>query len=137
MPIYFKPLSETRYSFEYVGAVSDDDVDTAETQWLAAMRNADAAGKRLVLFVDGLRSEGMSAKQRQVTADFSIKHEGLIRRVCVAQAVTLDSALQRGILTAILWLKPPPTELRAFKTRAEAEAFLDEVERKNHLARSA
>ena len=26
MPIYFKPLSETRYSFEYVGAVSDDDV---------------------------------------------------------------------------------------------------------------
>lgn len=137
MPIHFKPLSESRYSFTYVGAVSDDDVDVAQAQWLGAMSKADAAGKRLVLFVDGLRSEGLSAKQRQVTADFTTKHEGLIRRVCLAQAVTLESALQRGILTAILWLKPPPTDLRAFKTRAEAEAFLDEVERKNNLARSA
>lgn len=137
MPIHFKTLSDTRYSFEYVGGVTDDDVDTAQAQWLAAMRKADAAGKRLVLFVDGLRSEGLSAKQRQVTADFSIKHEGLIRRVCAAQAVLLESALQRGILTAIFWLKPPPTELRVFKTRAEGEAFLDEVERKSGLARSA
>ena len=136
MPIHFKPLSETRYSFEYVGAVTDEDVDMAQSQWLGAMRKADTGGRRLVLLVDGLRSEGPSAQLGQVTADFSIQHEGLIRRVCAAQAVLLESALQRGILTAIFWIKPPPTDLRVFKTRAECEAFLDEVERKQ-LVRSA
>ena len=137
MPIHFKRLSETRVLFDYVGAITDREVDLAHEQWLDALREADAAGRRIVLLADGTRSEGMTAHQRRVTAEFTVKHEALIRRVCAGQGVVIVSAIQRGIMTAILWIKPPPTELRAFKTRAEAEAFLDEVERGEAISKSA
>ncbi|MCA9533595.1 MAG: hypothetical protein KC593_07955 [Myxococcales bacterium] len=137
MAIHFKRLSDTRVLFDYVGAISDREVDVAHEQWFSALREADAAGRHVVLLADGTNSEGMSASQRRVTAAFTETHEALIRRVCAAQAVVIVSAIQRGIMTAILWIKPPPTDLRAFKTRAEAEAFLDDIERGAFVSKSA
>ena len=137
MPIHFKRLSDTRVMFAYDGDVTDRDVDVAHEQWLAALREGDSQGKRMVLLADGTLSNGMSASQRRTTAEFTEQHVALLRRVCAPQAVVIVSAIQRGIMTAILWVKPPPVELRAFKTREEAEAYLDEVERGAALSKSA
>jgi hypothetical protein len=137
MPIHFQRISDTRGLFVYDGDITDREVEVAQAQWLTVMRECDVAGKRVTLLADGTRSSGMSARQRRISAEFSDRNEALLRRVCAAQAVVLVSALQRGVLTAIMWLKPPPVDLRAFKTREEAEAFLDEVERGQALSRSA
>lgn len=40
-------------------------------------------------------------------------------------------------MTAILWIKPPPTDVREFKTRAQAEALLDDIERGAAVSKSA
>jgi hypothetical protein len=129
MPIEFKRVSDSRVEFVYDGAFDDHDLERAHEQWLAFMKKADAERRQVVLLADGARSQGMSASQRRATADFQVRHEALIRRVCIAQAVVIISSVQRGILTAILWLKPPPTLLKAFGTRSEATAFLDDMER--------
>lgn len=128
MPIFFKQLTDTRIEFVYVGATTDADMAASHERWLEVLERADATGGRFVLLADGTASGGMTAAQRRISAEFTAQHASLIARVCAAQAVVIVSAIQRGVLSAIVWLAPPPAPLRAFATRDAAERYLDEVE---------
>lgn len=128
VPVLCKKLSRSRVGFTFIGDIRDEEVHQSNAQWLENMQQADAEGRQLVLLVDGRESNGMSAGQRKVTVDFAEQHDALIRRVCAGQALVLSSAIQRGVLTAILWIKPPATLMKTFGTLEDAERFLDEIE---------
>lgn len=129
MPIDIRFPRPNRIEFDYVGAITDREFLEAQARWHEILKKADVERRRITMLVDGARSEGMSAGQRRIAADFSKEQAALLKRVVAAQAVVLVSSIQRGVLTAIVWLNPPPAPLKAVSTREEGIAYLDEVER--------
>ncbi len=125
MPIDFVIRSDTRAEFIFKGGLDDAEFEDAHAKWLSFVQDADAGGRQVELLVDGTHSEGLTAGQRRYSAAFTKEHEALLRRVCRGQAVVIVSAIQRGVMTAIFWLAPSPVPIKAFGTRAEAEAHLD------------
>lgn len=75
------------------------------------------------LIVDANRSRGFSARQRQMQADYIASGIDLSRRYLRAFAFVAESAMQRGMLTAIFWLRRPEWPHRVCRTIEEAEAW--------------
>jgi hypothetical protein len=76
--------------------------------WLVRLDRLFRRGERFALALDVRDAPLPTATQRQEVAKLSSAwHERNPRRMA-AQAVVMNSALQRGILTAILWLSGPP-----------------------------
>jgi len=48
------------------------------------------------------------ARSRRLTADWMAEHEALLRTRCAGVDFAFPTALSRGVLTAIFWLKAPP-----------------------------
>jgi hypothetical protein len=65
----------------------------------------------------------MTARQRKMVADWGKAHIEQIRRVNVASAVVIESALVRGALTALTWLFEPPTPQKLVRTLREGLDF--------------
>lgn len=136
MPTEFEILSPTRALVVYAGDISDADVETAQTRGMDFLRDVRNRGERAVMMIDGSTSNGVSAKQRRKMAEFNDANTSLLAAACEAQALVLSSTVQRGVLTAVLWIWKPPMTLKPFATRAEASAWLDTIEQQR-LARSA
>jgi hypothetical protein len=73
--------------------------------------------------VDSTASWGFNAKQRRMQADYIASGIELSRYYLKALAFVAGSQLQRGMLTAIFWLKPPQSPHRVFSSVWEAEAW--------------
>jgi hypothetical protein len=67
------------------------------------------AGRRIVIH-DATWSGPTSAMQRRMQADWLKKHEDQLRKLTIASVFVIPSTFVRGVLTAILWLQPLPTE---------------------------
>lgn len=128
MPIEFSQVSPTRAVVVYAGDISDAEVMKSHERVGAFLHEARDAGLRVALLVDGSNSNGVSARQRQMMAEFNDAHASLLASHCLGQGLALTSAIQRGVLTAMLWLRKPPAPLKAFATRAEASQWLDLLE---------
>jgi hypothetical protein len=80
-----------------------------------------------VLVIDARVAPLHTPKERQEVAErvrFSYEH---YPRGMAAMAILLETALQRGIFTAITWLSPRTFPVRAFATQAKAESWLREA----------
>lgn len=75
----------------------------------------------LVVIAD--ESRGFSAKQRQMQADYIASGMDLSRRYLRGFAFVAASAMQRGMLTAIFWLRPPEWPHRVFRSVEEASVW--------------
>jgi len=64
--------------------------------------------KMRVLVQDARTSGQVPAIQRKMQADWLKQHEARLRDLTLGSAFVIDSALVRGLLTAILWLQPLP-----------------------------
>lgn len=114
--------------FESPGArpVSEIDTDSfyAELDRLLRRRERFAT-------LHDLRDTRPDATRRKRFADWIETHEAELRLRLAAHAVVVDSTLQRGMITAILWMTSPPCPMKVFDDREEAERWLLEM-----LARS-
>ena len=64
--------------------------------------------ERYAILLDLRRvSHGADAKQRRRYADFLEETSPDLARLCLGTAYLTESLLTRGVLTAVLWLKPP------------------------------
>jgi hypothetical protein len=63
---------------------------------------------------------------RKKQADWMKKHADITRTNCVAIAFVMNSAVVRGVLTAVLWLSDMPTAYRVVGTVSEAEEWCAE-----------
>lgn len=86
-------------------------------------RMIDERGGRYSLVLDNRLARHMSATQRKVIADDMAKHAERTKRLCLGTAFVFDSALMRGILTAVFWLRQPEVETRVFGDFDEAMSW--------------
>lgn len=59
-------------------------------------------------------------KRRARFAQFLQERGDSIRKYMVANAVVVDNAMLRGVVTAVLWVTPSPCPYRVFPTRDSA-----------------
>ena len=77
-------------------------------------------GERSFMLTDLSRLvEAAPASQRKYAADFMSEHRDLIRRVSAGAGIVAKSAVVRGGITAVFWIRPPPVETRVVATREE------------------
>jgi hypothetical protein len=82
-----------------------------------------APGEKIFLLVDLSRSkEGTPASQRKYAAEFAGRLEALQKRTVLGSAIVLTSAVMRGVITAVFWLRPPTVPTKIVATREEALA---------------
>jgi hypothetical protein len=98
--------------------------DAEFSGWLERLGQLFQRGERFALLVDVREAPLPTATERQDVATLLRTWHARHPYRMAAQAIVLKSALQRGILTAILWLAGPIYPTRAFSTMAEAEAWL-------------
>lgn len=86
----------------------------------AHMRRCATEKRRTVTVVDLAQADQATAVQRKMQAAWLAEHEALLREVSLGTAFAVPSALVRGALTAIFWIKPPPHDYTLVATFDEA-----------------
>jgi hypothetical protein len=100
--------------------VNDDSALDASYDALDALLAREIS---LVALFD-LRGGASSARRRQRLSEWQRERSALLRRLVLAMAVVVHSQLERGFVTAALWLFTPPFPLRVFTSTDEAETWL-------------
>ncbi len=76
------------------------------------------------LLVFDMRGASSSSTRRRKFAEWCKRHAGSLERLLVASAIVAASSLERGFVTAALWLDTPPWPMRVFASSTEAETWL-------------
>lgn len=117
-------VDATRWPVLIVQRLSDSIADAALASALeASARMIDERASRYSLVLDNRLARNMSATQRKLIADDMAKHAERTKRLCLGTAFVFDSALMRGILTAVFWLREPEVETRVFGDIEEAVSW--------------
>jgi len=93
----------------YGSSHSEQALDEAYTSWLKLMNRG-----RHVLILDITRGNiASTAKDRARAADWVTKHEVQMKSRQLANVLVATSAVERGLITAVFWIKPPaiPTHI--------------------------
>ena len=98
---------------------ADEDV----RRYLGQLRLLRERRQAYALVIDANRSRGFTAPQRQMQAEYIASGVELSRKYLKALAFVASSAMQRGMLTAVFWLRRPESPYRVFSTRTEAQAW--------------
>lgn len=76
-------------------------------------------------FIHDLRGvQRMDAARRRRFVEYVESHADLVRELVDGYAVLVDSKVMAGVVTAVLWLVPPPCPMKMFTSEAEAVSWL-------------
>lgn len=84
-------------------------------------------GERASLLVDISRTRVGDARVRQRVSKTFMRTQRMAGDAVVGQAFVVANRVQRGALTAVLWLFSPAWPLRVFTSRSDAMAWLREL----------
>jgi hypothetical protein len=88
--------------------------------WVGELSEKTPLGEKSFMLTDLSRlEEAAPASQRKYAADFMNQHRDLIRRASAGAGIVAKSAVVRGGITAVFWIRPPPVETRVVATREE------------------
>lgn len=76
--------------------------------------------ERHAMVMDLSQIKQATARQRKMAADFNADNEETLRQYRVGSAFVVRSALVRGVLTAIFWMRRPPYEYTVTSVREDA-----------------
>lgn len=79
-----------------------------------------------VTILDARRAVRNPATQRKKQAEWIERHTEQLRKYSLGTAFIINSPLVRGVLTAILWVRPLPTQHTVVSTMEEAEAWVQQ-----------
>ncbi|HET6332125.1 MAG TPA: hypothetical protein VFG30_02885 [Polyangiales bacterium] len=79
--------------------------------------------QRFMLVFD-MRGASSTPARRHKFRDWCQRHEDPLTRLLVAGAIVAASSIERGFVTASLWISTPPWPMRVFSDSSEAEAWL-------------
>jgi hypothetical protein len=88
-----------------------------------ALEQVLARRQRFLMLFD-LRGASSSPSRRRRLLEWGLRHEPELRAYLGASALVVGNGLERGFVTAMLWLHPVPWPMRVFSSVAEAEAWL-------------
>lgn len=106
-----------------VGRSTDEDLDVYHDEVVRVMRRAAEAHRTLVFVIDGREAAPADAMRRRKIATWVAAHSALIKVSVRAMAIVLSNPLQRGVLKALMWLRPYPCPYRIFSSLDEADAW--------------
>jgi uncharacterized protein YejL (UPF0352 family) len=110
------PLLRLRYVGEY-----------SDAELAMFLRKLDAVlelpGKKVCL-IDLSGAAAGSATQRQMQASWIGRQEKVLAKEFAAAAIVTDSAIIRGTVTAVFWIRPLPFPTRVTSTVQSAEEWL-------------
>jgi hypothetical protein len=97
--------------------------DAASTQalgWVEELWRTTPLGDKSFMLTDLSRMrEGAPASQRKYAAEFMERNRDLQVRASAGGVIVAPSAITRGIITAVFWLKPSPVASKVVSTREE------------------
>lgn len=82
-----------------------------------------ARNRTFVVLFD-MRGATSSSERRRRLLEFGERYSTEARRYLAAVALVASSPIERGFITAGLWLQSPAFPMRVFSTAKEAEAWL-------------
>lgn len=124
MPIEFRSPSPELLFITYRGEFSDAEYENALARMVRELEMAKAERRRMAFVSVGTTDSSMSPKQRQRTGEWLKQQTPLLRAACVGQTVVVPGTIQRGVLTAILWMGDYPVPMRACASEEEAIAWV-------------
>ena len=108
----------------YRGEFTLDELEAALAWSVRELEKARADGRMLGLLSIAAPDTKMDSPQRIYSASWLRANAELLRAACVGQAVVVSNPIQRGVLTAILWLGDYVIPIRAHGTEREARRWL-------------
>ena len=100
--------------------LSEPDAVDASYRKLESILKRD---QRFLLVFD-MRGAISSPGRRRRFLAWGESHADVLTRLLVASAVVAASNVERGFVTAALWLRTPPFPMRVFTSASEAETWL-------------
>lgn len=94
--------------------------------YLTRMRSYPERRTRYVTLTDARGAGTPTAAQRKRAAEVMAEDQAISKRFNVANALVYESAILRGMITAITWITPPPVPMQSFATPRLALSWLDE-----------
>lgn len=92
--------------------------------YVEALSKATPPGEKSFMLTDLSRlEEAAPASQRKYAADFLHRNRDLFQRVSAGAGIVAKSAIVRGGITAVFWIRPPPVETRVVATREEGTLY--------------
>src|SRR5262245_17766673 len=97
-----------------IGARSDANIVEHLEEYRLLLLEARERQLKLVDILDIRHASPPTAKQRSVQGAWNTEHEQLMRQTLVGFTFVVSSAVMRGIITAITWIKPMPMRTAVF-----------------------
>lgn len=93
---------------------------------LALMGATLSRQQRFGILLDTRGADRMTPKHRHMQAQWNAANAAALKQYCLGMSFIIDSAIIRGVLTAILWVQPLPMPHSVFATYDPAEAWIIE-----------
>ncbi len=103
------------------GVVTEADVDAMRGFY----RTVHERAAPYLHLVDGRGATMPSSVVRKQLSDFALQTMALTRQYQIANAITLDSRVGLGVMTALRWVVPAPVPEKYFSAIADAFAWLE------------
>lgn len=119
------PLSLDQTALPLVRITYVEEYTDAELEGMLGELDAllQQSGDKVAL-IDLTKAKPGSAKQRQTHAQWIANQEAVISRKFAAAVIVTDSAIIRGTVTAVFWIRPLPIPTHITATAHQAEAWL-------------
>jgi hypothetical protein len=116
--VTFGALTPTTLLIRFQGALSDDEC----LAYLAGMR-AELHGPKRVWLFDARLLTSATIRQRCMQGEWMDTNRALLNAHCARAAFVIDSAIVRGIFTAVLWISPMSVPYEIFATFDKAMSY--------------
>jgi hypothetical protein len=120
MPLIIDRKHLPMLQLRYVGDYSDAELSDFLSGLDALLKQP---GRKVCVF-DLTKAAAGTARQRQLQAAWIAKNEQALTRDFAAAAIVTDSAIIRGTVTAIFWIRPLPFPTNVVATFEAADAWL-------------
>lgn len=120
LPLYIDRENLPLLRLRYLGDYSDAEL----VQFLRKLEAVLELPGRKAAVIDLSEAGVGTATQRQMQANWIGKYEQVLAREFSAAAIVTDSAIIRGTVTAVFWIRPLPFPTRVTATVKLAEEWL-------------
>jgi hypothetical protein len=120
VPLYVEREELPVLRLRFVEDYTDDELQ----EFLCELDAVLALAGRKVCIIDLNQATPATAKQRKLITDWIRDNDSVLSRDFSAAAIVTDSALIRGTVTAVFWIRPLPLPTHVAATMEEARDWL-------------
>lgn len=110
----------------FTGATSDAQFEVYLTALTRTTHRALREKRRVAFVMDSRKVSTTPPSQRRLMGDWMKKNDEATRATCAGFAFVMESAIQRGLLTAVLWIHPLPAPHLICASLGDAAAWCRE-----------